>query len=68
MKVRVEATDRIVAGNFCTPNHRVAFSETREKTPAAIAVQSPEKRLIFQDPLPNGKIWLKSPARIVQSG
>ena len=25
-----------------------------KKTPAAMAVQSPEKRLIFQDPLPKG--------------
>jgi len=68
MKARVTAPERRVAGLRAMPTQRVALRETREKNPAASAVQKPEKRLIFQDPLPKGMRWLQSPARIVQSG
>jgi len=43
MKARVTAPERRVAGLRAMPTQRVALRETREKNPAASAVQKPEE-------------------------
>ena len=61
-KVKVVAMERIVAGSFARPTQRAPFRVSKEKTPTAVAAERPVERLIFHEPLPKGKRWLKSPA------